>query len=82
MGVIIYSLGLKRKTADAGDPIQKQTPACVSPKLDGDMRPAIRRSFFTVKTVQHWSELPKEAVKSPSLEVLKPSLDKALSSLG
>jgi len=37
--------------------------------------------FFTVRTVEHWSRLPREAVQSASSEVFKIQLYKALSSL-
>ena len=37
------------------------------------------KSFFIVGAVKHWSRLPSEVVKSPSLEIFKTQLDKALS---
>ena len=36
----------------------------------------VGRSFFSTRTVKQW--LPREAVQSPSLEVFKTHLDKAL----
>jgi len=30
----------------------------------------IRKTFFIVKVVTHWNWLPREAVESPSLEIL------------
>jgi len=41
----------------------------------------LRKKFFTMKVVRHWSRLPREAVDAPSLAVLKARLDGALSNL-
>jgi len=41
----------------------------------------IRKKFFTVRVVRHWNMLPRKAVDTPSLEVLKARLDEALSNL-
>lgn len=38
---------------------------------------AIRKHFFTVRVARHWNRLPRELVKSPSLEVLKRKVDVA-----
>jgi len=35
----------------------------------------IRKHFFTVGMTKHWHRLPREAVESPSLEILKSHLD-------
>jgi len=44
-------------------------------------RLAIRKKFFTMRVVKHWSGLPREVVKAPSLESFKARLDGALSNL-
>jgi len=31
----------------------------------------IRKKFFTVRAIIHWSSLPRDMVKSPSLEAFK-----------
>ncbi|KAK4818046.1 hypothetical protein QYF61_004573 [Mycteria americana] len=41
----------------------------------------IRKHFFTVRLTEHWHRLPREAVESPSLEILKSLLDKVPGSL-
>ncbi|KFM09169.1 hypothetical protein AS27_11443, partial [Aptenodytes forsteri] len=41
----------------------------------------IRKKFFTMRVVRHWSRLPREVVDAPSLEVFKARLDGALSNL-
>ncbi|KFQ92195.1 hypothetical protein Y956_00149, partial [Nipponia nippon] len=41
----------------------------------------IRKKFFTVRVVRHWSRLPREAVDAPSLAVFEARLDGALSNL-
>ncbi|KAK4828588.1 hypothetical protein QYF61_000040 [Mycteria americana] len=38
----------------------------------------IRKYFFTVRMTEHWQELPREAVESPSLEIFRSHLDVAL----
>jgi len=35
----------------------------------------IRKNFFTERAVMHWSKLPREVVKSPSLEGFKKRVD-------
>lgn len=37
----------------------------------------IRKHFFTLQLAEHWHRLPGEVVESPSLEILKSSLDMA-----
>ncbi|KFV69241.1 hypothetical protein N307_10228, partial [Dryobates pubescens] len=41
----------------------------------------IRRKFFTMRVVEHCNRLPREAVETPSLEIFKVKLDRALGSL-
>lgn len=41
----------------------------------------IRKAVFTVRMCQHWSRLPREFVKSLSLEIFKTHQDTALSNL-
>jgi len=41
----------------------------------------IRKKFFTVKVVRHWSMMLTEFVDAPSLEPFKARLDRALSNL-
>jgi len=41
----------------------------------------IRKKFFTIKVVRHWTRLPREMVDAPLLETIKVKLDQALSNL-
>ncbi|PKU47817.1 hypothetical protein llap_1856 [Limosa lapponica baueri] len=41
----------------------------------------IRKKFFTMRVVERWNRLPREAVEAPSLEIFKVRLDKALGNL-
>jgi len=48
---------------------------------EGKFRLDIRRKFFTMRVVKHWTRLPREVVDAPSLEKFKARLDRALSNL-
>jgi len=41
----------------------------------------MRKSFVTLRVMEHWNRLPRKAVESPSLEIFKTRLDKVLCSL-
>ncbi|KFP94927.1 hypothetical protein N329_03604, partial [Haliaeetus albicilla] len=47
----------------------------------GRIRLDIRKKFFTMRVVRHWNRLPREAVDTPSLEIFKVRLDRALGNL-
>ena len=40
-----------------------------------------RKNFFPLRVTEPWPRLPREAVESPSLEILKTCLDKVLYNL-
>lgn len=41
----------------------------------------MRKKFFTVRVCEHWRRLPREAVESPFLEILKGHLDTILNNV-
>jgi len=41
----------------------------------------MRKNFFPLRVMEPWNRLPREALDSPSLEILKTHLDKVLCSL-
>ncbi|KFO86831.1 hypothetical protein N320_10368, partial [Buceros rhinoceros silvestris] len=41
----------------------------------------IRKNFFTLRVTEHWNRLPREVLKSPSLDILKICLDTILCNL-
>jgi len=41
----------------------------------------MRKNFFPLRVMEPWNRLPREVVESPSLEIFKTRLDKALCSL-
>ncbi|GAB0184166.1 hypothetical protein GRJ2_000881900 [Grus japonensis] len=41
----------------------------------------IRKNFFTLRVTEYWNRLPREVVKSPSLEIFKTFLDAILHNL-
>jgi len=40
-----------------------------------------RKNFFTLRVMEPWNRLPREVVKSPSLDIFKTLLDKVMCSL-
>jgi len=47
----------------------------------GEFHLNMRKNFFTLRVMEPWPRLAREAVESPSLEILKTRLDKVLCSL-
>jgi len=41
----------------------------------------VGKSFFSVRAMEHWNRLPREAVESPSLEIFSTSLANFLCNL-
>jgi len=41
----------------------------------------IRKTFLTVRAINHWNNLPRDVVESPSLEVFRMRLDRVLDNL-
>jgi len=48
---------------------------------EGRFRLHIRKKFFTIRVVKHWTRLPRGVGDAPSLETFKVRLDGALSNL-
>ena len=48
---------------------------------EGRFRLDIRKKFFAMRALKHWSRLLREVADAPSLEVFKVRLDRALSNL-
>ncbi|KAK4816307.1 LOW QUALITY PROTEIN: hypothetical protein QYF61_014605 [Mycteria americana] len=48
---------------------------------EGRFRLGIRKTFFIMRVVKHWTTLPREVVDAPSLEMFKVRLDGALINL-
>ena len=41
----------------------------------------MQKNFFTVRVMEHWDRVPREAVESPSMEIFKTRLDTYLCDL-
>jgi len=41
----------------------------------------MQKNFFMVRVTEHWNRLPREAMKSPSMEIFKTQLDAYLCNL-
>jgi len=49
--------------------------------MEGRYRLDVKGESFTERVVRHWNRMPREAVDTPSLEVFRAGLDRALSNL-
>jgi len=43
--------------------------------------PNMRKYFFTLRVVRHWSRFPREAMRSPSVEIFKTQVDVTMGKL-
>ena len=41
----------------------------------------MQKNFFTVRVMEHWDRVPREAVESPSMEIFKTCLNAYLCDL-
>ena len=62
-------------------PMSKMWKPLMNQDIRGDIRPDIRKAFFTMRVLKHWHRLPRELVDTPSLETFKVRLNGALSNL-